>query len=474
LDISADAPALTDKLAAFASGVDWQAVPSDIKDRMKMSLLDAVAVMAGGAAFAHEHGDCMLDRLADTEKGDGDVPLVGIGRAASPHMAALVNGTLSEVLDFSDCVLTVRNHPGAPVIPGALSAAGMRDASGADFMAALAAGYEVFTRICATIQPAHWYRGFQATGTIGACGSSTAAARLLGADGRQMRAAIACGGFVMPVSNGDNIFRGHSVKPVHGGAAASAGLTAALLAMSGFEAGPLEGEPPRFHGPLPIVTEAVDREAGLAGLGKEWKIIDLAYKPFPCGLLNIGAIEICKELSRMVDVDRITGISVLTYKDAAHFVNKYTTVESSYVDCYLSLPYAAAATLIDGDFWLEQLEPDRISDPRVHELAGRIRIAEDTAMTERYPHEWPICIDVALADGAHVTRRLDGVLWSPRRPPSWNDIVGKFRRLAAPVYDEAVQGSIVSFIETIEVQPTMKPFIASLAGKPGIRGRPKG
>ena len=44
-----------------------------------------------------------------------------------------------------------------------------------DIVPAIVAGYEVHTRLLLAVQPSHWYKGFQGTGTFGTCG---AAARL--------------------------------------------------------------------------------------------------------------------------------------------------------------------------------------------------------------------------------------------------------------------------------------------------------
>jgi 2-methylcitrate dehydratase PrpD len=446
---------LTRKLAEFASALTFDDIPEPIVTRLKLSLLDGIGVMAGAVAFLEEKGDRTLSRLLELDGEPGPAALIGMGRTASPRTAALVNGTLSEVLDFSDCVLTVRNHPGAPVIPGLLAAAGTRPTGGRELLTAMAAGYEVFTRVCQAIQPSHWYRGFQCTGTIGACGAAVAAARLGGADADEMAAALGIAGFMMPVSNGDNVFRGHSVKPVHGGAAAMAGYAAAMLARAGFRSGPLEGEPPRHHGPLAIVADAVDAAPALQGLGEDWRIAELAYKPYPIGLLNIGAVELGAALSRngAVDPDAITRISIRTYRDAVHFVTKYTTVESGFIDCYLSLPYCLAAALIDGDFWLDQLEDARLRDPKVHELAARIEVVEDEAMTRRYPHEWPIALVIERRDGPPVEAAVDAVAWSPRRPPVWEGIVGKFDRLTGTVYGSERGARIAALVRDIERQP---------------------
>ena len=120
-------------------------------------------------------------------------------------------------------------------------------------LAAVVAGYEVACRLGMATQPAHWYSGFQATGTYNTCGAAAAAGRLLGFGIEDMVAALSIAGFVLPISNGDNIFKGHSAKPIHGGQSATSGVSAAYLAHAGYRAGPLEGEAPRYHAPLRIL-----------------------------------------------------------------------------------------------------------------------------------------------------------------------------------------------------------------------------
>ncbi len=59
--------------------------------------------------------------------------------------AALVNGTLIHSLDFDDTHIAATVHPTAPVFAAALAAGQMANASGADVMAGVVAGYEVMS-----------------------------------------------------------------------------------------------------------------------------------------------------------------------------------------------------------------------------------------------------------------------------------------------------------------------------------------
>lgn len=453
---------MTRRLAEFAVKVNYDMLPETVRLRARMSLLDGLAIMIGAVGFARHTGDRLLENYMELAGMPGGATAIGYGRRLAPMLAAFVNGTSSEVLDFSDCILTARNHPGATILPAALALVEGRKVSGKTFITAMMTAYEVHTRIGHAIQPSHWFRGFQCTGTIGTSGAAVAAALLLGLDAKGMADALGASGFIMPVSNGDNVFRGHSIKPIHGGQGASAGLSAALLAAAGFSAGPLEGEPPRYHAALRLMSDGVvDEKRSIADMGTDWRCLELAYKPYPIGLLNIGPVELCIEmvLQDKVDADTIERIEVLTYKEAAHFVGKYTTTESSYIDCYLSLPYCIAVSLYDGMLGVEQLEAHRVRDPKVHDLARRTSFAEDPEMSKRYPHEWPVAITLHLRGGGRVSRRVDEVKWSPRRPPSWDELIEKFLPLAEPVIGKERSARTIEFVAGLDQAADMAPLM---------------
>src|SRR5262245_37192763 len=170
----------TRRLAEFAAGLKLTDLPDACRTRARMFVLDALGVMLAAVDFASREGDDQLTQYLRLIEAPGPATLVGLGRTAAPAVAAFVNGTLSELLDCQDTNLPARIHNGTAAIPVALAVAEERGLSGADIMVALIAGYEVGSRLSLAIQPQHWHRGFQATGTIGTSGAAATAGRLLG------------------------------------------------------------------------------------------------------------------------------------------------------------------------------------------------------------------------------------------------------------------------------------------------------
>jgi 2-methylcitrate dehydratase PrpD len=459
---------VTPRLASFAAELSYEALPSDVVERGRMFLLDGAAVMVAAAGYARENDDRMLVRyLEAAAPADGPSTVVGHGIRTSPMMAAFANGCMMEVLDYSDSNLGNLTHNGTPVLPAALAVAEHVSAPWGELCAAIVAGYEVHTRLLTTVQPGHWYRGFQSAGTFGTSGAAVAAGRLLGLDAGGIAAALGVSGFIMPVSNGDNEFRGHSAKPVHGGQGATCGVSSALLARSGYRAGPLEGEPPRYHAALHILSDGPDLERALEGFGEKWHSRDVAFKPYPLGHLIVGPVEAVLDLlaEAPIEAGEVDSVDIATYQAAVHGCGKkYSTPESNYVDCHFSMPFCVAATLIEKEMTPRQLRNDFIADPPVHELASRVVVTEDPEMSARFPAEWPLELVVRMRDGTTRSRRIDKVKWSDSRPPAWEELEEKFLMVVSPVLGEAQARSAADLIASLEGDEPITPLMDLLRG----------
>ena len=161
---------------------------------------------------------------------------------------------------------------------------------------------------------------------------------------------------------------------------------------------------------------------------------------------------------------------VTSYSDTLHFVcTHYTDTRSTFADCYLSLPYTVAATISDGEFGVEQLTKRRIGDPAVHELASHVTVHADKEMDSLYPKEWPVLVEIKLKDGRQVSRRLDRVIGSPRRPMTDEELSSKFLGNVTPLLGaqraEAVRERCMNLEEldqTADLIELLKP-----TGEPG-------
>lgn len=466
---------VTKPLAAFAANLNYRSLPADVRDWARIFLLDFAGVALGAAHFFARNGDRLMRRYLDSVAVRGPCTVIGYGVRTTPDLAAFANGTLAEALDFQDSNMDVLTHNGTPIIPAVLALGEALQARWAAVAAAMIAGYEVHTRLLATLQPGHWYRGFQGLGTFGTCGAAVAAGKLLGLDAQGLERAIGVAGATMPVSNSDNVFKAYSVKACIPGQAARCGVSAAYLARAGYAGVALEGDPPNHHAPLPTLSDGAPRlERALEGLSEVWHARRVAFKPYPVGHLIVGPVEIVLDIlaQRPLDWRDVAGVDIVTYKHAVFRTGKYASPQSSYIDAHFSIPYCVAVALMDGALTPRQLWKERVRDPRVHELAARVKLTEDPVMSAAYPAKWPVELTLRLRSGETITRRLDEVKWSPERPPRFEEIADKFRMCAEPLIGRARSEKAIALIAGLGPNDRLAP-LAALIARPVAAGQSK-
>src|SRR5579883_2803324 len=202
------------RLAEFAAGLTGAALPNDIKQRLGELFLDYLRVASIGAEMPwSEWARAYVEHLG----GQGRSVVLFRPERCDAVRAAFLNATYAGSIDADDTHVGSMLHPGAIVFSAALAIADETGASGKDFVAAVAAGYEAMIRIGLSLQPTHFRRGFQSTATCGGFGAAVAAARLLFAGdpeaGRRIAETI---GLVASFSSGltQFYFSGSTVKRI--------------------------------------------------------------------------------------------------------------------------------------------------------------------------------------------------------------------------------------------------------------------
>jgi 2-methylcitrate dehydratase PrpD len=173
---------VTRELTRFVAGLSYDALPDEVRARVKALVLDLTGIMVRARNDA-ESTPAMIAAAGRLGMKGGACTVVGDADGYAPPGAAMLNGTLAHSLDFDDTHASASLHPSAPIVPAALAAAEMTGADGRALIAAIVAGYEVQIRLSLALDPAaHYDRGFHPTATCGAFGAAAAAGRLLGLD----------------------------------------------------------------------------------------------------------------------------------------------------------------------------------------------------------------------------------------------------------------------------------------------------
>jgi 2-methylcitrate dehydratase PrpD len=445
-------------LSEFASKTRIADISSEAIAATKRHILDCAGV--GLAATVEPAGRVVLDVTRE----QGGTPLarvLGSNLRTSAVSAAWANGSLSHLLDYDD---TGFSHPTACILPGALAMAEEAGASGADLVAAVCIGLEVFERLSLSgRQHEHVLRarGFHPTSLYGCSAAAAAAGNIVKLNPAQMAVAI---GLAAANAGGLTQHFGTWGKGIHAGNAARAGVTSVLLARKDYFADPdgIDGDYgffSAFHGPGNYNLGKV-----ADGLGTHWSIVDpgLTVKAYPCCGGNLRALDAAQGLLRehSIKFDEATKLEVDVHPDLLNTVRFHKPVQG--FRGKFSLDYVLAAMLLDGRVDLDSFSDAYCNAPRMRAALDKVQInkhpewGDDDAARRRSP------VTITLKDGRKVTKQVDKVRGSPGNPMTRDELLGKYRDCAARVLKgERLEGSITA-LENLEKLATAKELIDAL------------
>jgi 2-methylcitrate dehydratase PrpD len=222
-------------------------------------------------------------------------------------------------------------------------------------------------------------------------------------------------------------------KRLHPGLAAQNGILAAKLAAEGFRAPAtiLEGRDGFLWAysrkPKPaLITEE---------LGKNFEIMRTSVKPHACCRYMQSSIDALIELAAAHDInpDQVERVEVAVLKAGWPIVcepgkRKYSP--SNMVDAQFSMPYGAAVALADRAAGLDQFTGDRFRSPQIKTLMGRVVLQTDKRIEENFPEEWPARVEVHLANGKKLKKKIRFPKGDPENPLTWEELSAKFHSLA--------------------------------------------
>jgi 2-methylcitrate dehydratase PrpD len=408
---------ITERLGAFVASA---APPPEARARAAAAMLDTVGVILAGAG---EPASRIVQRVVAAEGGDG-CRVFGTSATASATGAALANGTAAHALDYDDMCFVSLAHPSAPLVPAAFAAAEVARASGTALLDAYVVGFEIEGRLGALMNPRHYQRGWHNTSTLGSIGAAAAACRLLGLNARATGHALA---IAASEACGIKENFGTMVKPLHAGLAARNGVLAALLAREGMTASTLAIEGPQgFLRAMDSQNTGIDD--AIADLGSRWEIIDtgITVKLYPSCAGTHPSLDAILDMRRDVgftaadveridvEVDSITP-TVLIYDRPA------TGLEAKF-----SMPFCAAAAVVDGHLGLETFETAHLADPQIKALMERVTMTVDPAFDNGAPALTQARVTIRLTGGRVMSRAANGARGYPANPATDAELDAKF------------------------------------------------
>ena len=448
----------TTVLSEFASKTRIAQLSDEAVAATKRHILDCSGV--GLAATVEPAGRIVLEVTRE----QGGAPLarvLGSNLRTSAVGAAWANGSLSHLLDFDD---TGFSHPTACILPAALAMAEEAKATGADLVAAVCVGLEIFERLASSGRqhdPELRRRGFHPTSVYGCAAAAAAAGNIVRLTPAQMAVAI---GLASANAGGLTQHFGTWGKGIHAGNTARAGVSSVLLAKKDYFADPdvIEGEYgffSAFHG-----TGNYNVANVAVGLGTHWSIVDpgLTIKRYPCCGGNLRALDAAGGLieEHGIKFDDAVSLEVDVHPDLLNTVRFHKPTEG--FRGKFSIDYVLAAMLLDGRVDLDSFSDEYCNSPRMRASIDKVQVhahdewPDDAASRRNAP------VTITMKDGRKFTKAVEKVRGSPGNQMTRDELLGKYRGCASRVLNgERLERSITA-LENLEKVPTVRELMDTL------------
>src|SRR5712675_201715 len=398
----------TQVLAEFAAALTYDKIPERVRDYCKDVLLDTLACAVAGHQGDETH---QLAALSAGLAQSSESTVIG-GDRLSLAGATMLNGYLITAVTMCDIHRSTLTHVTPEVVPPALAIAERDARSGRDLLVALAAGFEVTTRVgIGADYPAMRARGWHGPGVLGPFGAAAAVGSLRGFDPDMMAKAFGLAG-----SQAAGTFAAWGTPTVkfHQCRGALSGLMAALLAEQNFLA-TREFLTANDGGLYNSYSNGGKPELATAGLGQRWELEQIALRLWPSASSIQGMNTALFDLVEQHEIDpaKVKQLRVRLSQTVFDLHGKLAKYKAKF-DALISAHYTAAIVLHDRTLTLAQFEPARYDDPKFRKSAAeQVDVQPDAALTGVQA-----VVEIEMADGNTLSARCDHPRGSAENPLS--------------------------------------------------------
>jgi 2-methylcitrate dehydratase PrpD len=439
----------------FVTGLGADAIPGEVKTVLRRGFADTMMVAAAGtttemSGIAREFA-CRHWLSAASA---GSARMLFDGREVSPAGAAFAGAFTIDSIDAHDGNSRVKGHAGSALFPGLLAIADARRAAGgtvtgAEFMTALAIGYETAYRAGLALHGTA--ADYHTSGAWTAVGLAAAGGRMLGLDGEQIRHAMGIAEYHGPRSPMMRCIDHPTMLRDGVGWGAPTGVSAAYMAELGFTGAPA------------LTVEGADAAPWWGDLAERWEIMETHYKYHPvCRWAHPaidGALALMAEHGLIAaDVERVR---IDTFHNATRLAGHEpkTLDEISY-----GIAFPVAAAIVRGGIGLEELSPDVLKDSEILRISRATELVDDDELTKISVGKRWAAVTLMLRDGKQVSAPPRTPRGDPDAPLNDADFEEKYRLLAHPVigaeragriaelslrFDELPDGDFISLLKEL-------------------------
>lgn len=361
----------TQQAGQWVAGLDGDSLSHARCERLQAMLLYNLVV----ALVGHMPQDPMQQALRQLYSTPGPVPLIGSGETLSLDDATASHVVLAIAAGFTDTHPACMGHIGSVMVPPLLALAQQTQASRADVVGSLCAGFELPPRLGLGAANASTQRGFRGTTVFGVFGAAAACARILRLDAERCAHALGiaasfASGLTQCFEEGTAESQAQTIQ------AARAGLHAAQLAAAGMKAAPhaLEGRQGFYRAYAGQVPERLDWDGS--------PLDELVIKPFPGCAVNQLPVLLLQRLmtQHQIEPQRVASMVLsLNPDDAAYPGITSHGPFAGRMGAIMSAPFMLTVALDQSVLRLSDFS-DRFSEDPVHARSRFVEVRTDASL----------------------------------------------------------------------------------------------
>ncbi len=413
--------ATTERLAQWVVDTQFPELPQNAVKEVKKSILDGIGTSLESTVRPIGR---IISEFTEEMGGNPQARLIGSGIKTSSPNAAFANGILTHGADYDDGGAGF-GHTASVLMPTVMALGEQLHLSGRQVLEGFIVGFEVGSKIGQNIGGDHYERGWHSTATNGTMGATAAAARLLGLDVEQTRAAL---GLATSSAAGSRANFGFMGKPYHPGNAARSGIVSAMLAKKGFTANP-DAIEDRFGYFALFADNGSNIDAVSRNLGNPLAITSgIRIKPWPCCGGTHSALTCLEEIKAEhteLKADDIAWVDVSLSQEPLNIAPCIWDPQTG-LNGKFSLWYVIAAYLMDGEINLNSFTDRKVGRSKAQDLMKRIKVEQHNDFKAKPGRANEAArfneITIHLKDGTELKHRVEN-----SRALEGEDAVNKFR-----------------------------------------------
>jgi 2-methylcitrate dehydratase PrpD len=270
---------------------------------------------------------------------------------------------------------------------------------------------------------------------------------------------------------------GGTVKRVHCGWAAHAGVVAAEMALHG-----LTGPPTVFEGRFGFLQAYLDDEADAEAitrdLGEDWELPRVFFKPYPANHFTHAGMDAAMKLREegleAGEIEEMElGVASPVLRTIAQPEGEKAHPKTGYA-AQFSGPFTIATALVGGGglgVSLDDFTDESVEDPLKLDLASRVRCVADEECERVFPNQFPAVLRVLLKGGEEREAKILHNRGGPENPLSDEELEVKFRDNAGRALPEDSVAELEEFMRGLENSGTVGEVMRLASGAAEGRGK---